>query len=824
MVAIGGNYMSKRQYLSEWSLHNDRFNLKAQVPGDITMDFYRAGLIKNPYVEENYKDAAYIGREDFVYECHFDVGEEAFKEPSQTLVFESVDLFSDVYLNGEKIGATKNAFLEYRFDVSKNLKKKDNVLTVHMHSTILASEQIDTTGYAATFNVPRIFLRKPQCHFGWDWAPKICAYGLAGKVYLESKDIYQITDVYYRSDDEGRLNFFIETNYFTKDIIDNDGNIIKKGAPEDDDRFIVKLAKHPGDDDFEIHEFPAMGKKNFLAIHYKDFEKWWPQGYGKQPLYDYVVELYRGDKKVDEKRGKFAFRKVGLLEEGKENGTLGMDFLINGKKIFLKGSNWVPPECFTGEMKEEKYERILSLASDMNVNILRVWGGGSYESDYFYDYCDRHGIMVWQDVCLACADIPEDDADFVHNLLEEVEYQVKRLRNHPSIIYWCGGNEKTGTYGNVITHGDFLVNQLLYGTVYNLDDTRPYRRQSPHSYTDIGNDWMSGDSHHSSFETALEKGMATYREQVAENIVPFESECAVMGPSSEETMRKIFGEKHLWPMDEVWKDRLMENPYAAVLMDFPHRELYYAENLYGEVKGFHDFIKKAMLAHAEALKCESEFTRAHKNICGAFLNWMFDDIWPSGTWSLLDYYLEPKEAYYALRKSFAPRLASFYLDKEGTTHLFFDNATNEPLSGSLKYGVKKIDGTLVYEKEIAFDGLLDDTVDHPLEKRKFAQDEYLFVSYSDGEKIQKTIYSPQMWREFSFDNDFEYHLERKNEHRATLTIKAKSFVKSLFIHFPDNYKYLYSDNYLDLEMGDEVQVDIECVEKTDFSSLCLEAF
>ncbi len=816
--------MNSRQYLSKWSLHNNRFSLAAQVPGDITMDFYRAGLIKNPYVEENYKEASFIGREDFVYECHFDVDEDSFKKTSQRLIFESVDLFSDIYLNGELIGQTKNAFLKYSFDVSKLLKEKGNVLEVRMHSTLVAADKIDVTGYAATFNVPRIFLRKPQCHFGWDWAPKICAYGIAGKVYLESKSLYQIEDVYYRSDDKGRLNVFIENSYTTRDVFDNDGNIMKKGAPADNDRFLIKLEKRPGSGEYFEYELPVSGKKNFLAVHYSDFEKWWPQGYGKQPLYNYVVELYRGEEMVDERKGRFAFRKVDLLEEGKENGTLGMDFLINGKKIFLKGSNWVPPECFTGEMKEEKYAELLSLALTMNINILRVWGGGSYEQDCFYDFCDEKGILVWQDVCLACADIPEDDKDFVDNLLEEVEYQIKRLRNHPSIIYWCGGNEKTGTYGNVITHGDFLVNQLLYGTVYNLDDTRPYRRQSPHGYTDVGNEWVSGDSHHSSFEGALEKGMATYRQQVAEVTVPFESECAVMGPSSAETMRKIFGKDHLWPMDEMWKDRLMDNPYASVKLDFPHRELYYAESLYGKVEGFDDFIKKGMLAHAEALKCESEYTRAHKSICGAFLNWMFNDIWPSGTWSLVDYYLEPKEAYYALRRSYAPRLASFYLDKAGATHVFFDNATNEPFSGTLKYGIKKLDGSTLFEEETSFVGLLDETFDATLQQRDFAEDEYLYVCYNDGRKTIKSLYSPRMWSGCSFENRFEYDLKINDETTATLVVKANSFVKSLFIHFPDNFKYIYSDNYLDLEAGEEVTVEIRCKEKTDWANLALEAF
>ena len=816
--------MEERKALSIWHLQGNGQTIPAKVPGDITIDFLNAGLIKDPYILENYKEAEWVGREDFSYVTTFDLSKEELEKPSHILVFEGIDLFADIYLNGTLLGKTKNAFIEYRFDVSSLVKEKGNILEVKMHSTLNAADKINTDGYFVTFNKPRIFLRKPQCHFGWDWAPKICAYGITGKAYLENVEKYRIADVFYKSDDLGHFSLHIETSYTTKDVVDPFGKVLKKETPKDNDHFVIKLSKEPFSNEYDVYEVPSMGKKTFFAKNFEKFEKWWPQGYGAQPLYNYVIELYRGDKKMDEKKGTFAFRKVSVLEEAKENGALGFDFLINGEKIFLKGSNWVPPECFTGVMEDAKYEKLLSLARSMNINILRVWGGGSYEKDLFYDYCDKYGILVWQDICLACADIPEDDKEFVNNLLDEVNYQIKRLRNHPSIIYWCGGNEKTGTYGNLITHGDFLVNSLLYGVIYNLDDSRPYRRQSPHSYTDVGNDWVSGDTHHSSFELALVKGMAGYRKDVSEIIVPFESECAVMGPSSEETLRKIFGKGHIWPMDEMWKDRFMENPYGVIPMDFPHRELFYAENLYGKVKDVTDFVKKAMLAHAEALKCEAEFTRAHRAITGAFLNWMFDDIWPSGTWSIVDYYTEPKEAYYALRKSFASHLASFYEDHNGLTHFFFDNSTREPFSGTLRYGVKKIDGTLLEEKEIRAKNVLKEVFDTPLGRKNFAKDEYLYAIYEEDGKEVKTLYSPSMWSGLSFDSRYSYKLEVLDKRHARLKINAQTFVKSLFVHFLDTYKYLYSDNYLDLEKGEERSIDIECEEDTSFESLMFESF
>lgn len=811
------------QTLKNWNLTLKGRKVPAEVPGDVMIDAYKAGMIEDPYIRENYKDAAWIGREDFVYETLFDVSEEAFAKGSQTLVFKGIDLFADIYLNGVLLGSTKNAFLEYRFDAKASLKQKSNVLRVFMHSTLNEADKIDTAGYSATFNLPRIFLRKPQCHFGWDWAPKICAYGIIDDVTLESAETYQISDVHIKADDQGRLNFFVETNYSNNDLLAPDGSIIKKGAEKDDDRLVFEISKTPFKEDFFKAEIALSGKKNFYGTRLESFKKWWPTGYGEQPLYPYRVSLFRGGKKLDERKGYFAFRKVELLEESKGDGLLGMDMLINGKKIFLKGSNWVPPECFSGTMKDEKYVKLIRLAKKMNLNILRVWGGGAYEKDIFFELCDKEGILVWQDICFACADIPDDHPDFVSNVVEEVTYQVKRLRNHPSLVYWCGGNEKTGCYGNLISHGDFLVNCILYGVVYSLDDTRPYRRQSPHSYNDIGNDWHSGDSHHNCLEPALERGMKDYRAQNAEKLVPFISECAALGPSSYETLHKIFGDEHMWPMDEMWNDRFMENPYAAVCLDFPHRELFYATELYGKPSGVKDFIKKAMLAHAEALTTEAEYSRAHRDVCGAFLNWMFNDIWPSGTWALLDYYLEPKEAYYALSRSYAPRLVSFYQDKEGATHLFVDNSTSEEDEATIVYGAKRIDGAALFEKEMKAKLSPSKLCDLTLPKLDLGLDVYLYAYSKDG-KYKKTLYSPFNWRGAEFENKFDYRLEIEDDRHAKLIVSAKSFVKSLFIRFPENCGYVYSDNYLNLEAGDEAIVSIESYEPSSFEGLSLSAF
>ena len=566
-------------------------------------------------------------------------------------------------------------------------------------------------------------------------------------------------------------------------------------------------------------------KQNYFAKKFDSYEFWWPVGYGKANLYNYKIELVRDGKIVDEKVGRFGFRSIEIVEDAIEGNIIGLDFYINGKKIYLKGSNWVPPECFTGVMKDEKYRKLISLAKNMNANILRVWGGGAYEKDIFFDICDEQGIMVWQDFALACADIPEEKEEFLNNFLDEVRYQVKRLRNHPSLVYWCGGNEKTGCYGNCITHGDNLVNCIIYGIVKDLDPTRPYSTQSPYSHNDIGNNPNSGDSHHNNFEKCFLGSMEDYRFRIANELVPFVSECAVMGPSSEETLRKIFPEDKLWPMNEMWNDRFMENPYSGVPnSEFPKREYVYATKLFDQIYGLTDFVQKAMIAQAESLKAECEFQRANSDVCGAFLNWMFDDIWPSGTWATVDYYLEPKQAYYALKKSFAPLLVSFYEDNKGLTHFFANNQTNESYKDSIEVCIKKYSGEILYKETINVDINSLETFDKVINSNDIDGSVYLVAKYNVNGEYKTSIYSKTFFAHLKFENNFSYEVNMINDNKAEIKIKANAFIKSLFIHFKDNYKYIYSDNYIDLEKNEEIVVTVTSLDKIDLNTLKIEPF
>ena len=818
----------KKVKITEWVLQFEGKSIPAQVPGDITIDLCNAGIVKNPYFGDNQKENDWIPRQDFTYLTKWNADEALLAQECVEIVFDGIDVYADVYFNGEKLGSTDNMFLQYRFDVKPLLKKGENELRVEMKSTLNKMDTFDTAGYFSIFNEARIFVRKAQCHFGWDWAPKICAYGIWQDVYLEYGSKCKIDDVYAIADVEGNVTFLTELNYDTHPIIDANGkNVSKAYAPEDGDTLHYYLSKTPFGDEYEKKSFAVMGKKNLACYKVENPQLWWPIGYGAQPLYHYKIELERGGKIVAEKSGRLGFRSVRLLEKPKGDNNLGYELEINGKIIFVRGANWIPIECFTGVVKDEKYDKLTDQAAQANFNMLRVWGGGIYEKDIFYDLCDEKGILVWQDIMLACADIPEDKPEWVDNMLKEVVYQVKRLRNHASLVYWCGGNEKTGAYGRCITKGDFFVNVLLQGTILDLDKTRPFARQSPCSWTDVGQDSTSGESHHNSFERSLLEKPEVYRSLVAEKIVPFVSEAALMGPNTIETNKKIYPADKLWPMNELWDDRLMENPYGSVPLTFAKRQMKYASDYYGEVTSLEDFTAKAMQIHAECMRVEAEFTRSNEGLTGGFMNWMYSDIWPSGSWSVIDYWCEPKQVYYQMKRSFEPRLVTFVQNGKGETELVVINDTLTPYTTAIRFGVKSFDGSVLKECETQVTGLLGvykQGVDAALSFDKERKDVYLFAEYVENGENKGIVYSSKLWSGVPFVSDYAVVTEKLDACSVKVTIKANAFAKSVFISMKDNYQYTYSDNYIDVEAGKEKSVLITSKEPIDESQIVVTDF
>ncbi|MDR1093898.1 MAG: hypothetical protein LBL66_07095 [Clostridiales bacterium] len=802
----------------------ERFD--ASVPGDITWDLYRAGKVADPHFGLNHKSLAWIAERDYEYTAVMTVSGAALSYENLYLTLDGVDLFSEVYVNGRLAGKTENMFLKYRFDIKALLKTGENELKIKMLSTVNAAKRYDCGDYFACFNTPRIFLRKAQCHFGWDWAPSdMPGYGLWQGVYLECAGARRIEDVRCIAHGAESVTFIVELSYNALGKTDSYGRAVPGTVLDASrDELRVTLDKNPDGSGGGVYTAGTgvRGAKNVVNVFVENAELWWPNGYGAQPLYGFKVELLQDGRLLSEKRGRLAFRSVELAQEPATKDTVGYGLRVNGRDVFCKGSNWVPVECFAGIAADGKYEKLIRLAADANCNMLRVWGGGIYEKDIFYDLCDKYGIMVFQDFMFACSDLPEDNVEWVKNTVRECEYQVKRLRNHPCVAYWSGGNEKSGSFCNSPQHGDFFTNYILQGIVHDLDGTRPYGRQSPCGYTDVGNDPFSGDTHCNSAEPALLKGAENFRELLAERPAAFLSECASLGPSSLETTGKIFPADKMWPLNEYWIDRLTSSDYTEVVMPFAEREALYVRQMYGEAGSAEEFIAKGMTVHAEFFRAEAEYARVGKGFSSGFMNWMYNDIWPNGTWSVVDYYTEPKAAYYQMKRSYAPILVTFVCGRDGRHGLYIVNDTFKRLKGCVEYGQKTLGGETLWSKKeecaVSENGKLSLQTEMRPETAERA-DAYLYARAVLNGKVYKTLYSPLMWRGAAFESGVSYTARRAKDGSLRVRVKADRFAKSVFLSMPNNYRYDYSDNYFDLERGEEREITVLSKMPTDASLL-----
>jgi beta-mannosidase len=814
--------------------------IPASVPGDITVDLYKAGRIPDPYYGLNHRDLKWVTERDFDYTAHFTVSGEVAETEELFLVLEGVDLFSEVFVNGNRVGATENMFTRYRFDIKPYAARGRNELRVKMRAVRPALEKYGRDGwyaewrgnrYFACFSNPaRLFLRKAQCHFGWDWAPDLPGYGLWGAAYVLRESKRRIEDARVLPHSGGAVAFITEVNYNARGRVDCAGRPVPGSRAEScGERIRASVAKRPGRDceDFYITEVPATRVKNIVNVFVEKPELWWPNGYGAQPLYEYKVELIGGDGAVlSEKAGRLAFRTVGLAQEPKGDGAAGYCLTVNGAEIYAKGSNWAPLDCFTGAIPDEKYARALKLACDMNLNALRVWGGGIYEKEIFYDLCDEYGILVWQDFMLSCADIPEDDADWVKNMLAECEYQIKRLRNRPCVAYWAGCNEKPGCFGHWDkTHGDNFLDVTLRGLVHHLDGTRPYAKQSPAGLTDVDGDWESGDSHASAFDAGL-ADIGGYRKAVAERSPAFVSECVAMGPGHADTYERIFPPEQRWPVGEYWEDRLSRNPHGLDASPFVRQELRYVRALYGEARSLGGFCAAGMQAQAECLRAEAEHCRAIKDVNSGFLNWMYSDIWPCGTCAVVDWHTEPKQAYYQLRRSFAPALVTFAMDGDGRHNAVAVNDTGDALSGEIEYGQRTLGGQTLWSERRAVSVGARGVLRVPNERTRERADAYLYARAVLNGREYKAVYSPSMWKGAAFESDYKYEAGQTRPGELRVKITAGAFAKSVSLRLPDNWKYEYSDNYVDLEAGETREIVVRSAggEAIDPSGLAVSDF
>ncbi|MBN1877481.1 MAG: glycoside hydrolase family 2 protein, partial [Anaerolineae bacterium] len=480
--SLSGMWQMRELNTDEWH--------PAMVPGGTYTDLITAGKIPDPFLGENENQVQWVADRDWEYRREFQVGPELLDEDRVELVCMGLDTLAEITLNGQLLGKTDNMFRTYRWDVKEHLKPGDNTLVIVFRSPVayIDSRQ-KMRKLPSIMNGGVAYLRKVQSHFGWDWGPRLPVSGIWHKIGLEGFSTARLRDVHLRQRHENdRVTLIANVDVEQWESAELALRLVLMGP---DGRIQQAESVLAGDD----HRIT-------LALLVDDPQLWWPNGLGEQPLYQAEVVLIRDGVILERRSFQVGLRQLELRQEVDKWGKT-FTFVVNGVPIFARGADWIPGDSLPTRMTPERYERLIRDAAKANMNMLRVWGGGYYEDEGFYDMCDRYGILVWQDFMFACAAYPLDETEFLENVRVEAQDVVCRLRHRACLALWCGNNEVEMMWGMWKRHKSltaacerFFYHQLP-DLVTELDSDRPYWPSSPSSgkFMEKTNSDAYGDTH-----------------------------------------------------------------------------------------------------------------------------------------------------------------------------------------------------------------------------------------------------------------------------------------------------------------------------------------
>ena len=635
-----------------WTLTGDTLdiNMQVDVPSVVQQSLYENGIIPHPYLGTVENQLLWISDHPWDYSLHFDVDKEMLENYCVELVFEGLDTYADVKLNGEKLFFADNQFRSWKQWVNDYLKEKDNLLEVHFpryDSTQLALYEQHQPRLPEKYAVTR---KAPYQH-GWDWAPKYKNVGIWKPVKLVARkwnsawleDAYTVT----KAADADSANLWL---YFFAYC----------------DRFRALAEVEITVDQQKTYQFEVELREGnqgiYLPITIEHPRLWWPNEMGEQPLYDFELKLKLDGEVVDSRSFRSGIRTFEMVDEPDSIGR-AFYFKVNGVPFYAKGANYVPEEMIETWINPDNTLKLLRQAKDAHFNMLRIWGGGIYPSDDFFNICDSLGILVWEDFMYAGTMYPYDEA-FFENARIEAEEQVKRLASHPSLALWCGGNEVSEGYYNwgwqkslnwseeddkAIKAGyDRLFESLLPQVVEKFDGTRPYWPSSPSKGWGRPESLTQGDVHYWGVWWG-ELPYEVYREKVGR----FNSEYGYQSYPDYSTLQKIAQDEPLSKDAEVIAAHQKHARGTRQIDDFIQR--YYPD---AQPKDFEEYVHLSQLSQAYGMEIAIEAHRTAKPYNMGTLYWQLNDAWPVTSWSSIDYYGRPKVLQERLKTLFVPVLLS----------------------------------------------------------------------------------------------------------------------------------------------------------------------
>lgn len=723
-------------------------DIPAQVPGQVHLDLLREGIISDPLWRMQAEDCQWVEKRDWTYERTFDLPDDLELDWVE-LEFAGLDTFAEIKLNGTNIAHTRNMFIPHCFEVSNILRAGKNHLSVKFDSIWKHVEEKSSDLMCAFDDYERLYTRRMQCTFHWDWVNRFVTAGIWQSVSLRAFSAARINNIFARTTELSGLDTSAQTAESATLELDIetevrvDSQFSAQVRITDCDGACVWQTKQ----EFSGKAAETHNIKNLNMLIDRP-QLWWPAGLGDQALYECHVNLFDQDGiLLDSSSVTFGIRTVkihqvedapGSREEQQtqelrklyltleRNGSRpGKSFklFVNEVEVFCKGGNWVPADPFPARITPGQYEHLIKMLSESNQNMLRCWGGGIYEKPAFWDACNRYGIMICQDFMMACGQYPENDPEFLADLEDEVPTAIKMLRNHPSLVWWYGDNENRMGFpdDDPKQWGEAINTNIIIPALEKLDPSREFFPSSPFC-GNINNSPTMGDCHVSynpggdcyikcdpqDKEDPFANGLIDYQAGIAATTGRFISEIQSFGSPAISTLRRFMTEDDIASRDNsIMKYHTKDSPYQDIMA--LEGQLRKIELLFGTPRSAEQEIAFQEYLQYEWVRLTVESQRRKRFYCGGVLFWMYNDCWPANSWSLIDYYGFPKASWYAMKRVCMPVIASIH-DAGDKFELWVCSDTIAPVSGKAVLSIQPWQGIPTWQKEFTVSNIVNDSV------------------------------------------------------------------------------------------------------------------
>jgi beta-mannosidase len=789
--SLNGIWKMRRTDWREW--------IEGSVPGSVYNDLLNIGLMEDPFYRENDKKAAKLSEYDYEYQRSFEVESAMLEHDRVLLCCEGLDTLAEIHLNGSLLAKTCNMHRIYEFDVKGLLNIGENSIHIIFRNPVeYVTKRYEENPLFSVNGIPGFqFLRKAHYMFGWDWGPTLPDLGIWRNISLVALSFGRIDEVYVTQQHEaGRVSLDIRVGL----------EKLAEGPVE-----VISSIYAP---DGKVHTKRVVTSKDMEHVFMEicDPELWWPNGFGKQPLYRVEVCFAKEGFVMDTRTFKIGLRTIRVNQRDDQWGR-SFAFEVNGIEIFAMGADYIPEDNIIARVDREKTERLIQDCVAANFNCLRMWGGGYYYDDCLYDLCDEYGLIVWQDMLYACALYDFSD-DFRSNIIPETVQNMKRIRHHACLGLWCGNNEMEwavvdwNTNASLKAKADYIkqFECVLPEIAKEVDPNTFYWLASPSSFGgfDRPNDQNFGDMH----DWSVWHGRMPFTD-FRSRYPRFMSE---FGLQSFPGMKTI--EAFALPEDY--------NIFSAVIEDHQKHPagidptVYYLSQYFKFPGSFESFPYVSQLIQAEGVRYGVEHWRRNRGRCMGAVYWQLNDCWPVVSWASIDYYGRWKALHYAAKRFFAPVLASAC--EEGTcVSLHISNETMEAFSGKLVWSLRDACSNVVRQAEkrvdvAALSSLECERLDFAdiLDSEEKLRSHYLHFELLVGQNAVSggtTLFVPAKYFKF-LPTKLQVIVEETAD-RFILTVTSGTALAKFVELDLKKADVVFSDNYFDLSAGERKMVTVD---------------